>query len=75
MSIVEDHKGDLWMVTYSDGVWRNDGEKLIHYPIMDGKKKVLLFSIYKDNKGDLWLGTHNAGVYKYQGGSFVKFAP
>lgn len=75
MSIAEDNEGDLWMATYSDGVWRNDGEKLIHYPIKGGDTDVLLFSIYKDNQGTLWLGTHNAGVYKYDGNSFEKFTP
>jgi len=75
MSIAEDNDGDLWMATYSDGVWRNDGTKLIHYPIKDGDMDVLLFSIYKDNQGDLWLGTHNAGILKFNGETFEKFRP
>ncbi len=73
LSMTIDNKGDLWMVTYDNGVWRNNGNELIHYPIKDGDTEVLLFSIYKDNQGDLWLGTHNAGVYKYNGESFEKF--
>lgn len=75
MSIAEDQDGHLWMVTYENGVWRNNGQELIHYPIMDGETKVLLFSIYKDNLGALWLGTHNAGVYKFSGEVFEKFEP
>jgi ligand-binding sensor domain-containing protein len=75
MSIVEDNNGDLWMATYEEGVWRNDGKKLIHYPIKDGEKSVLAFSIYKDNQGVIWLGTHNAGVYKFNGDTFEKFEP
>ena len=73
MSITKDNNGDLWMVTYSDGVWRNDGEKLIHYPIKDGGADVLLFSIYKDKQDNLWLGTHSNGVYKFNGEAFEKF--
>lgn len=73
MDIEQDDTGDLWMVTYSDGVWRNDGEQLIHYPIKDGDTEVLLFINYKDNDGVIWLGTHNAGVYNYNGRSFEKF--
>lgn len=73
MSMTIDNNGDLWMVTYDNGVWRNNGNELIHYPIKDGDTEVLLFSIYKDNQGVLWLGTHNAGVYKYNGESFKKF--
>ena len=75
MSITEDAKGVVWMVTYGDGVWRYDPgeEKLTHYPIKDGDKTVTLFSIYKDRQGDLWLGTHNDGAYKFNGKTFEKF--
>lgn len=72
-SMTLDDNGDLWMVTYDNGVWRKKGTELIHYPIKNGGTDVLLFSIYKDNQGILWLGTHNAGVYKYNGKSFEKF--
>lgn len=75
LSIAEDNSGDLWMVTYDDGVWRKNEEKLIHYPVKDGETAVLLFSVYKDNLGTLWLGTHNAGAFKFNGRSFEKFKP
>src|ERR1041385_374630 len=73
MSIVEDNTGDLWMVTYSGGVWRYDGKNITHYAVKDGSKDITLFSIYKDNHGDLWLGTHVAGAYKFNGKTFEKF--
>lgn len=73
LSVAEDDDGDLWMVTYQDGVWRNNGKELINYPVMDGTAVVSLFKIYKDRQGGLWLGTHNDGVYKYNGESFEKF--
>jgi ligand-binding sensor domain-containing protein len=73
MSIAEDDEGGLWMATYDDGVWKNDGEQLVHYPIKDGDANVLLFSTYKDNHGILWLGTHNAGVFKFNGREFKPF--
>ena len=73
LSITEDNEGNLWMVTYDNGVWKYNGKELIHYPIKDGETDVLLFTIFKDNKGVLWLGSHNAGVYKFNGNSFEKF--
>ena len=73
MSVVEDNEGDLWMVTYEQGVWRYDGRDVTHYDVKDGAKSITLFSIYKDNHGDLWLGTHDSGVYKYNGEEFQKF--
>ena len=73
MSIARDKKDNLWIVTYSDGVWRYDGKTMTHYPIMEGNKTVTLFSIYKDRQGDLWLGTHDEGVYKFNGKIFERF--
>jgi ligand-binding sensor domain-containing protein len=73
LSITEDNKGNLWMATYENGVWKYNGKELIHYPVKDGETDVLLFTISKDNKGVLWLGTHNAGVYTFNGHSFEKF--
>lgn len=75
MSIAENKEGDLWIVTYSDGVWRYDGHELHHYPIKDGDANVLLYAIYKDNQGMLWLVSHNAGVYNFNGKTFEKFRP
>jgi len=75
MSVIEDNKGDLWMVTYSQGVWRYDGKTITHYSVKDGSKEISLFSIYKDKQGDLWLGTHEAGAYKFNGETFEKLKP
>ncbi len=70
-----DQKGDLWMTTYTGGVWRLEGEVLINYPVINGETEVLLISIYEDNHGVLWLGTNNDGAYRFNGDKFVKFEP
>ena len=75
MSIINENRGNLWMATYSHGVWRYDGENMVHYPVKDGSDDITLFSIYKDNLGDLWLGTHEFGGYKFNGKAFEKFRP
>ena len=75
MSAVKDNNDDLWMVTYSAGVWRYDGDKLEHYSVEAGDARVTLFSIYKDRQGVLWLGTHNNGVYRFNGENFERFNP
>ena len=72
LSVTEDNKGNLWLATYEEGVYKYNGKELIHYPIKDGETDVLLFTIYKDKKGVLWLGTHNAGVYKFTGKTFER---
>ena len=72
---LSDNNGDLWVTTYTGGVWKYDGNKLINWKVRDGETEVLLISIYKDNDGVLWLGTDNAGVYKFDGKTFNKFEP
>ncbi|QDV89362.1 Two component regulator propeller [Phycisphaerae bacterium RAS2] len=71
--VVSDQAGDLWMATYGFGVWRCDGKKMTHYPIMDGNNVVKLISIFKDNQGGLWLGTHEHGAYRFNGKTFERF--
>lgn len=74
-AILKDNKQDLWMVTYRTGVWRYDGKALMHYPVTEGGKPVLVVSISRDNQGDLWLGTQEAGAYKLNGKTFEKYRP
>lgn len=75
MSVLKDDKGDLWMVSYDEGVWRKDGDQLLHYPIAADDREVFLFSIYQDRAGVLWLGTQNAGIYQFNGEAFIPFSP
>jgi ligand-binding sensor domain-containing protein len=73
LSSTIDDSGNLWFVTYLDGVWKYDGTKITHYPIKAESNPIALFSIYKDNNGELWLGTHENGAYTFNGTSFEKF--
>lgn len=72
-SITQDNDGNLWMVSYNEGVWEYNGKELSHYPFIEDGKQVLLFTIYKDQQGVLWLGSFDNGVYKFNGKSFEKF--
>ena len=75
LSTVRDNEGNLWFVTYRNGVWKYDGSKITHYQVQENSKDLKLFSIYKDNNGNLWLGTHENGAYKFNGKVFEKFKP
>lgn len=72
-AVTDDETGDLWMLTYSDGMWRYDGEQLFHYPITHEGKDVLLFTMFKDREGGIWLGSHNAGGFRFNGEAFERF--
>ena len=73
LSMTLDDTGDLWMVTYDNGVWRRNGKELIHYPVRDGEGDMLLSTICKDRQGELWVGTQHDGVYRLRGDNFDKF--
>jgi hypothetical protein len=56
-------------------IWRYDGSKLTHYPVVEDNKYVLLFSILEDNAGALWLGRTESGAYRFNGKAFERFRP
>ncbi|MEZ2414484.1 two-component regulator propeller domain-containing protein [Muriicola sp. E247] len=72
LSMVMDNSHNLWMMTFDNGVWKNNGKDLTHYPIKDGTNDVKLSSMYKDNQGVIWLGTQGSGVLKFNKNSFEK---
>lgn len=75
MSISNDNRGHLWLVSYENGVWRYDGQGFEHIEIKEKDENVRLFSIYKDRQDNLWLGTHTNGPYLYNGATFEPFDP
>lgn len=75
LSITKDNNNELWIATYTDGIWHYDGKEIIYYPVKSGTKDITVFSIYKDNAGHMWLGTHENGVYKFNGQTFERFKP
>lgn len=71
LSIIADQKsGDLWMLTYESGLWRNNGKELKQVLINDN---ISPNALYQDRQGTLWFGTKNQGIFKYNGKAFEKF--
>jgi ligand-binding sensor domain-containing protein len=73
LSIITDNDYNLWIATYSKGVWKYNGNKIQHIPVQVQGKDIHLFCLYKDNQGKIWLGTHEQGVWILDGGMFRKF--
>ena len=74
LSIVKDNQNNLWIATYSDGIWKVDGENIEHYPIIVDGKSVTAFCVYQDKHGVMWVGTHENGAFKLEGNSFRQFS-
>jgi ligand-binding sensor domain-containing protein len=73
LSSLRDTAGNLWFVTYLDGVWMYDGQNIHHFGVQDEGKNISLFSIYLDKEGTLWLGSHENGCYRFNGKNFERF--
>lgn len=73
LSSVKDNNGNLWFVTYRDGVWKYDGADITHFPVQLDGEDITLFSIYLDKNGGLWLGSHDHGAFRWDGQNFVAF--
>ncbi len=73
LSILTDNNGDMWMTTFDQGVWRNNGKELKQFFIKTDGIDISPTSMYKDNQGIIWLGTDKYGIYKYNGKTFKKF--
>jgi ligand-binding sensor domain-containing protein/signal transduction histidine kinase/DNA-binding response OmpR family regulator len=78
-SIVEDHKGDIWVASYSGLYVINRKTRVINSIYQNsGKPGALntntIISVFKDSKNIIWVGT-DAGLYRYNRdcNSFTRF--
>lgn len=73
VAAVKDRNGDLWLATLGGGVYRYDGTRLSHYPVLHDGQPIWVASLYQDLQGALWLSTQEHGVYKLNGKVFERF--
>lgn len=74
-NMIQDPQGDLWMVTYDDGIFRYDGQSTTQYIVQDGGKEYTTYAIMRDSTGNIWVGTHEGGVFRLDGEQFRRFRP
>ena len=72
-TVLKDKAGDIWMQTYSAGVFRYNRKTMAHYPVRSGAATVPVVTMYQDRRGVIWLGTAGDGVYNFNGKRFVHF--
>ncbi|MDG1572471.1 two-component regulator propeller domain-containing protein [Robiginitalea sp. M366] len=67
LDILPTPDGELWMLTFDQGLWRSSGDRLVRF--MPGKAGSALkpVFIYQDREGVLWIGTEKNGIYTYNG--------
>lgn len=75
--IKEDADGNIWIVLPNQGLFKYNGDGLVHYPFGDtklpdqGNPQCLCV----DRSGRLWVGTNGKGVYLYnrENGRFTQY--
>jgi ligand-binding sensor domain-containing protein len=73
---IEDSRGEVWVGTEGEGVYRFDGESFRHYGIDHGFEHLSVTCLHEDEKGRIWMGTKsldglvNKGVSYFEMGTF-----
>lgn len=72
-SLCTDSKGNIWIGTWGNGLYRDDGKNIINYTVKSGDlPQDYVHDIFEDSKGNIWLGT-GAGIVKYDGNKFTTY--
>lgn len=66
----KDRDGNLWIGTYSNGLFRMNGGALSSYGIADGLLNPTVRGIFEDDEGSIWVGS-NRGLEQMRTGLFT----
>lgn len=69
-SLCADSKGNLWIGTWGNGLYKDDGTTLTNYTVKSGDlPQDYVHDIFEDSRGNIWMGTGN-GIVRYDGATF-----
>jgi signal transduction histidine kinase/ligand-binding sensor domain-containing protein/CheY-like chemotaxis protein/HPt (histidine-containing phosphotransfer) domain-containing protein len=71
--IYEDHAGNLWVATETDGLFVVGPHDTRHLSMADGLPNDWVISIHEDERGVLWLGTTD-GLAVWRDGKLISLA-
>ncbi len=57
--LLASNKGDLWIGTEKDGLWKMSGNTWTQYTMTDGLPSNSVMKVTCDNSGNIWVGTLN----------------
>ena len=72
IAMLEDHKGQLWLISEKHGLLCYDGTQLRRY--LEDRPELVMTQLAEDQNGRIYVGTTNAGVLQKQGDTFVSIA-
>ena len=71
--IARDGRGDMWIGTDGEGLFRFSDGKMTAFRTRDGLPNNQIRAILSDRQGALWVGT-TTGLSRYQDGKFTNFS-
>lgn len=74
-NMFEQPNGDLWFVSWGNGVNKFDGKTVQNFKVIDGNETASLVSLYQDHAGVFWAGSTDHGVFRFNGIAFERFNP
>ncbi len=69
-AVRRDRDGNLWIGTYSHGLFRHGGGRLASYGLADGLLNPTVRAIFEDDEGSIWVGS-NGGLEQFRSGAFI----
>lgn len=63
-TLIEDHKGNIWIGTWANGLSRFDPGKDQFYPYPRINQKNSAQVIFQDNKNTIWVGSWGLGLFR-----------
>lgn len=71
-AVHRDRDGNIWIGTYSHGLFRSSSGTLASYGIGDGLLNPTVRSIFEDSEGNIWIGS-NGGLEQFRSGAFINW--
>lgn len=69
-SLLYDSRGELWIGTGNQGVYRWNGQQLVQFTQIQGVPHAPVDALFEDRHGRHWLGTFGGGVCRLEGKTF-----
>lgn len=66
-SLIQDHRGNIWMGTYGGGAIVYNGATFTHFTENEGLIHNYVLSVFEDRDHQLWFGTRSDGLSRFDG--------
>ncbi|KAA9333802.1 two-component regulator propeller domain-containing protein [Adhaeribacter soli] len=73
-ALLADKRGNLWLGTLGDGLYRYNGASATRFSLEDGLTNKIIYSLLEARDGSIWIGTYG-GLTRYDGKSMKQFVP